>query len=428
MTNKDHPFGRLLRKHLRQNDNLNLSRLAEGIHVDPSVITRMCQGKRLSDRKRILEIIGWLHSHKVLTHEEEATALLEAANHAKLNANQLHELPIRLQGRGIHQQAFEPTCTNSWTGVIDVNSKGMAVIKGYDLWFTSFAQKRWKIYRLDGQSGNISPFHFKREALALDQFVPSISPDGTEIAFSAGSCSDPHSCSRNVYIADLDGTHVRQLTHSKLDVYHPSWSPDGKWLAYSAQSYQGSGNQKKYGIWVMDLRSTPPQPHQLTNEGDYDPVWSPNGQYIAYHSMDASWSIKILDFQTYRSAVNSCATWIAADIGTYATSPGWINDYKIVFTSDRDNSWDIYELPVKPNHEYSNPTKLTTNHWDNLYPAVFTQKILLWQAFQHEEKGDEGVSTHKDAVIYVMNLDSGEEIPLITGIGNSRDGFLSPKT
>lgn len=43
-----HPFGDLLSQQRRRKQGLSQSKLAEGILQDPSIIGRMCKGKRLT--------------------------------------------------------------------------------------------------------------------------------------------------------------------------------------------------------------------------------------------------------------------------------------------------------------------------------------------------------------------------------------------
>ena len=59
----------------------------------------------------------------------------------------------------------------------------------------------------------------------------AVSPDGSEVAYY-GRAEDR---SDQVFVANLDGTHVRQITHNGLatGVYStPGWSPDGTKIAY----------------------------------------------------------------------------------------------------------------------------------------------------------------------------------------------------
>ena len=84
-----HPFGDLLGQFLHRKHGLSQFKLAGGINQPPSVISEMCQGKRLTGRQargRVFSILSWLHQQGALYTQEEANALLEAAG-----ASFLHE-------------------------------------------------------------------------------------------------------------------------------------------------------------------------------------------------------------------------------------------------------------------------------------------------------------------------------------------------
>jgi Tol biopolymer transport system component len=59
--------------------------------------------------------------------------------------------------------------------------------------------------------------------------VPSWSPDGSQIVFSAGDDYD-----QDAFVMDADGSDIRQLTaRDGLDGF-PVWSPDGDWIVFSS--------------------------------------------------------------------------------------------------------------------------------------------------------------------------------------------------
>ncbi len=65
---------------------------------------------------------------------------------------------------------------------------------------------------------------------------------GTKITFIA-----TRSGKKEVYLADFDGSNVRQLTHDNTISVHPSLSPDGRRIAYT-------GYQSGYAdVYVIDL-------------------------------------------------------------------------------------------------------------------------------------------------------------------------------
>ncbi len=75
-------FGTLVKQYIRR-EAITQRQLASEIHQDPSVITRMLNGDRLSGesaRVRVIEIIKQLHSWQLIHTLQEANELLEAAS------------------------------------------------------------------------------------------------------------------------------------------------------------------------------------------------------------------------------------------------------------------------------------------------------------------------------------------------------------
>lgn len=319
-----------------------------------------------------------------------------------------------------------PPTLNPWVGIMDLEKDGLELIRGYELWFSSLAGNRWQIWHLDPQTANISriAFTLPDEQAVLDQYVPAVSPDGKKMVISIGPCEEGGHCDRDLYMANVDGSDVLQLTDDQCrDEFHASWSPNGQLLTYFAGIWDDPNcTNDPHGIWVLDI--TTGEKRQLTDRGDFDPVWSPDGRYIAYHSADPSWDLKVLDFDSCGPEINSCTIWTAADMGTLSSSAAWINNRTLAFTSDADGDFELYTVPVIPGQTLK-PTQITNNDWDDQYPATSTDgQILIWQAFPYYDSGDVGAATGKAAVIYVMDVEELEPKPLITGIGNARDGFL----
>jgi Tol biopolymer transport system component len=110
---------------------------------------------------------------------------------------------------------------------------------------------------------------------------PSISPDGTMIAFAAkvGANGD-------IYIHDrTDGSSVVMWSSpSGVDDDRPSWSPDNRHVAFESEASDG----QEYEIRIFDTKQPagPNNPINLTVSDDLHegkPVWSPDGQFIYYN-------------------------------------------------------------------------------------------------------------------------------------------------
>lgn len=68
---------------------------------------------------------------------------------------------------------------------------------------------------------------------AINEDIPSWSPDGTQIAFVGNP--RPELRDRHVYVMNADGSNIRQLTTMPGPNSDPVWSPDGSVLAFANQ-------------------------------------------------------------------------------------------------------------------------------------------------------------------------------------------------
>jgi Tol biopolymer transport system component len=119
---------------------------------------------------------------------------------------------------------------------------------------------------------------------------PVWSPDATRIAFTVGDSQ------AQVMVMDADGSNQRQVTHNAFPAGRPTWSPDGTSLAFADAS---SGE-----LYVIRADGTgqvritqPPTPRSCVDPvgscgGDVDPAWSPQGDRIAFVEGDSIWTIR----------------------------------------------------------------------------------------------------------------------------------------
>lgn len=87
--------------------------------------------------------------------------------------------------------------------------------------------------------------------------------------------------SGDVYAANADGTHARNLTATPgLDEVDPAWSPDGSMIAFAGETAQFTDHQ----IFVMPGGGG--ERRQVTDLDGTDqrsPAWSPDGSMIAFY-------------------------------------------------------------------------------------------------------------------------------------------------
>ena len=129
---------------------------------------------------------------------------------------------------------------------------------------------------------------------------PTVSPDGTQIAFRAGDLVEANG-DEEIYVMNADGSDVRQLTHNSDFDSAPTWSPDGTRIAFehadAATLTPGSGTEpEQKDIFVMNADGS--DVHQLVASPGKDegPVWSPDGTKIAFSSdRDGQQEIYVMD-------------------------------------------------------------------------------------------------------------------------------------
>jgi len=142
---------------------------------------------------------------------------------------------------------------------------------------------------------------------------------------------------KELYLADILGRNIRQITRHKHLVVSPRFSPDGNYLAYS--SYH-SGNQNLY---VTDLRQDQVTRAISRRKGmNLAPAWSPDGKtMVVTLSQDGSPDLYLIDLQ---GKILKRLTSMAG----INVSPSWSPDGKtLAFVSDRSGTPQIYLMDMK---------------------------------------------------------------------------------
>ncbi|GAB4370964.1 MAG: S9 family peptidase [Calditrichia bacterium] len=106
---------------------------------------------------------------------------------------------------------------------------------------------------------------------------PQISPDGKKIAFVVSEYFlEEGKSNSEIYLMNIDGSDLRQLTNNPASDRHPRWSPDGKWLLFV--STRENGPQ----AWKLPVEGG--EPFQITDisTGVSNPEWTPDGKKIVF--------------------------------------------------------------------------------------------------------------------------------------------------
>ncbi len=164
---------------------------------------------------------------------------------------------------------------------------------------------------------------------ALDSTAAPIVSGGEWIAFNSRLAGNS-----DIYLVDLQGKNLTQLTTSPAHDLYPSWSPDAKHIVY--QTTEG-GDQELVIINISNKKSM-----NLTdnNCNDWAPVWSPADDWIVYYS-DCGGDRNIYKIRTDGSE----RTQLTSTSGSYSWFPAWSADgRKITFSSNRSGKYRIYVM------------------------------------------------------------------------------------
>jgi serine/threonine-protein kinase len=215
------------------------------------------------------------------------------------------------------------------------------------------------VMRVDGSGQRRLTFHD-----AVDN-APAWSADGRRIAFVSRRDGDSE-----IYVMNGDGTGLRRLTNltpSGLGATQPAWSPDGRRIAFRSR-------------WRMDIYVIDVDGSGLTNltrhpAVDAAPAWSPDGRRLAFVSeRDGEPAIYVMDADggnVTRLIPNP------ASLQYLAWSP---DGRRIAFNSDRDGDREIYIVGA----DGSGLKRLTSNRGEDGHPSwspdgrqiVFHRQVL----------------------------------------------------
>ncbi len=266
--------------------------------------------------------------------------------------------------------------------------------------FTSNRAGNFEILVLTGSDGGLDQL---TNDLGLDM-NPAWSPNGEKIAFASNRETGT---GLQLYVTEVRMPHpVRLGVVQPGDNAHPSWSPDGKTIVFqSKRDVNFNPRDDNLDIYVMNSDGSDIEPLTTHSADDSEPVWSPDGERIAFISerdgqdeiylmnsdgtnqtrftdlavlkSGLSWSrdgrfilfegdsdLYILDVETQET------TNLTQTEDVNETTPEWVSEDIIAFSSDRAGNWDLYLADI------SNPsevrlTRLTDEPGIDHSPAWF---------------------------------------------------------
>jgi TolB protein len=110
---------------------------------------------------------------------------------------------------------------------------------------------------------------------------PEVSPDGRKAAMILSRSGSP-----NLWVCNLDGSGLEQLTHTRDEDSCPTWSPDSREICFVCRS--GRAELQK-----VSASGGPARPVRLAGAygNSTSPDWSPDGKWLAFTSGSGNFTI-----------------------------------------------------------------------------------------------------------------------------------------
>jgi tol-pal system beta propeller repeat protein TolB len=192
------------------------------------------------------------------------------------------------------------------------------------------------IYSHDLRTGNRNVV----AAFAGSNISPSISPDGSKVAMILSKSGSP-----DLWVANLDGSGLRQLTRTKGAEATPTWSPDGRTLCFVSDD---PGRPTLFTVPAAGGEMT-----RLKVGGVVhctEPDWSPDGKQIAFTRSAGEFTIYVVP-----------AGGGDAKAITPGEDPSWApNSRTLAFTRGKGGSRKLSLLDV-PTGRVKDVAKVTGN-------------------------------------------------------------------
>ena len=234
---------------------------------------------------------------------------------------------------------------------------------------------------------------------------PATAPASGRIVFSAGA---PHA--EDIYVVNLDGSGLQQLTSDPAAEFDPAWSPGATHIAYRYQP----GTDQESEIWVMNSDGS--NSHAITKNdvADWGPTWTPDGR--------VSWNSAV-------DVTSGFHLWVANRDGSNPRAlgdviveyPAWSPDGKrVAFMAQEpgaSGSNPDYNIWVM-NADESDPERLTDSPGEDGWPAWSPDgRMIVFASARDDSGGAIGPLMH----LYVMEANGSNQHLLIDAFGQFAD-------
>lgn len=221
-------------------------------------------------------------------------------------------------------------------------------------------------------------------------YRPAWSPDGQRIAFVSERDGNPE-----IYLMNANGSNQTRLTTDPGIDWFPAWSPDGDYIAFA------SNREGNFNIYLMSIDGIDVTRYTAGREAYLWPTWAPDGQRLAYHSATFEGAaLCILDVEPLMQDTPRTSPLCRGNGLTRDSNPAWSPDgERIAFQRSLQTETMIYFVSA---NDESSPTPVTQSGNINWFPAWSPDGSQL--AYTASVKGD--------LEIFIIAVDGSGPTPL----------------
>ncbi len=168
--------------------------------------------------------------------------------------------------------------------------------KGDKIVFTSDRSGDLELYTCDLDGGNVKQI---THDLGYDGGA-FFSPDGSKLVFRASRPKTPEDIKEykdllkqglvepgamELFVVNVDGTDLRQVTNLGKANWCPFYHPDGKRIIFGSNHHAGEGRKGfKFNLFMINEDGTGLEQISFDDTFDAFPMFSPNGKYLVWES------------------------------------------------------------------------------------------------------------------------------------------------
>ena len=237
---------------------------------------------------------------------------------------------------------------------------------------------------------------------ALETWTPDFSPDGKRLTFCYGTLDSSGNLVTEIYVINIDGSNLVQLTHDGLFDCASRWSPDGSHIVFMKQSAR-TGR----GVVTTMLPDGSNQ-KELTTDlwGVFRSGYTPDGTHILWETQEAGF-VSVLWIMNSDGTNQKRLTAAPLKAGL-PSSPS--SDH-IVFMRNQNSpsvvATFLYKMSLDGSdiHQLTQPVGNSHDGWPNYSPS--RQKIVFTS---------DPLSSDGSLDIFTMNADGTGMKRIATGV------------